>query len=223
MGSIDLGSTAFEFIADRPYARRWILVNLFERLAAALLLTIVLPILFIASVMVVLISRRSPFIAHQRVGHRGRLIWVLKLRTMWQNHSGKRLMFVHRLTPSEAPVPPPEQKDMGVTSRFAACCRRLSLDELPQLWQVVRGEMSLIGPRPLTREELDVYYGRDAATVILHRPGISGLWQVKGRSRLTYSQRRRLDMFLIRKWSLSLYFRILFLTVPSVLAGKNAR
>jgi lipopolysaccharide/colanic/teichoic acid biosynthesis glycosyltransferase len=113
-------------------------------------------------------------------------------------------------------------KNVGVTSRFAAFCRRYSLDELPQLWQVVRGEMSLVGPRPLTRQELDTYYGADASRIIAAKPGLSGLWQISGRSRLTYPQRRRLDLFLVRKWSVSLYLRILFTTLPRVAAGKDA-
>ena len=193
-----------------------------ERLAAGALLLLILPILAIASIIVVAISRRSPFVAHQRVGHGGRLIWVLKLRTMWNRHPGKRSVFVHRLSASEAPLLPPHIKNVGVTSRFAAFCRRYSVDELPQLWHVVRGDMALVGPRPLTRQELDTYYGRDAARVVLAKPGISGLWQISGRSRLTYSQRRRLDLFLVRNWSISLYFRILLLTLPRVLAGRDA-
>jgi lipopolysaccharide/colanic/teichoic acid biosynthesis glycosyltransferase len=193
-----------------------------ERLAAGTLLVLILPILVVASIVVVAISRRSPFVAHQRVGYGGRLIWVLKLRTMWNNHSGKCSVFVHRLSASEAPLLPPNTKNAGVTSRFAAFCRRYSVDELPQLWHVVWGEMALVGPRPLTRQELETYYGRDAAHVIQAKPGISGLWQISGRSRLTYAQRRRLDLFLVRKWSVSLYFRILLLTLPRVLAGRDA-
>jgi lipopolysaccharide/colanic/teichoic acid biosynthesis glycosyltransferase len=82
--------------------------------------------------------------------------------------------------------------------------------------------MSLVGPRPLTSEELDTYYGPDAARVLSTKPGLSGLWQITGRSRLTYPQRRRLDLFLIQKWSIPLYFRILLLTLPRVVAGKDA-
>lgn len=110
-----------------------------------------------------------------------------------------------------------------MTSPFAAFCRRYSLDELPQLWHVLRGEMALIGPRPLTLRELDIYYGSDAECVLSVRPGLSGLWQVRGRSRLPYPHRRRLDLFLVRNWSLGLYLKILLLTLPRVLAGKDAR
>jgi exopolysaccharide production protein ExoY len=186
------------------------------------LLVLTFPILLLASIVIVAISRRSPLIAHQRVGHGGRVIWVLKLRTMWKGDTGKRFTFVHRLSACEAPLLNPSAKNHRVTSRFAAFCRRYSLDELPQLWHVVHGEMSLVGPRPLTREELATHYGPDAARILSRRPGLSGLWQITGRSRLTYPQRRRLDLFLVQKWSVPLYFRILLLTLPRVLTGKDA-
>jgi len=193
-----------------------------ERLMASGLLILTFPILLLASIVVVALSRRSPFVAHQRVGRGGKLIWVLKLRTMWKGDAGRRFIFIHRLSVAESPLLTPDTKSTRVTSRFAAFCRRYSLDELPQLWHVVRGEMSLVGPRPLTREELDVHYGSDALRVTSRRPGLSGLWQISGSSRLTYPQRRRLDLFLIEKWSIPFYFRILLLTFPRVVAGKDA-
>jgi exopolysaccharide production protein ExoY len=222
VGSADIGSVAFEFAPVESQAAIWKAVGVFERLTAVGLLVLTLPILLLASMVVVALSRRSPFVAHQRVGRGGRLIWVLKLRTMWKGDAGKRSILVHRLSIAESPLLTPDTKSVRVTSRFAAFCRRYSLDELPQLWHVLRGEMSLVGPRPLTREELDVHYGSDAARVTSRRPGLSGLWQVSGRSRLTYPQRRRLDLFLIEKWSIPLYFRILLLTFPRVVAGKDA-
>ena len=113
-------------------------------------------------------------------------------------------------------------EDPRVKSRFAAFCRRYSIDELPQLWHVFRGEMALIGPRPLTSNEIEAYYGTDAAELLTRKPGLSGLWQVSGRSRLNYRQRRRLDLFMLRKWSLRLYFTILIRTVPKALLGTDA-
>ncbi|MBZ5586793.1 MAG: sugar transferase, partial [Acidobacteriia bacterium] len=101
-------------------------------------------------------------------------------------------------------------------------CRRHSIDELPQLWHVLKGEMSLVGPRPMTAAELQRWYGADAKQILLCKPGITGLWQVRGRNSLSYSQRRRLDLFLVRNWSPSLYFRILLSTVPRVISGENA-
>lgn len=200
----------------------WKAVDFVERCVAAFLLLLTSPVLILAAIVVVAISRRSPLVAHQRVGLGGRVIWVLKLRTMWKGDSSNRSLWIHRLSPAEAPVLPPSVKNLRVSSRFAAFCRRYSVDELPQLWHVVRGDMSLVGPRPLTREELDTYYGPDAARIVSAKPGLTGLWQINGRSRLTYAQRRRLDLLLLKKWSVPLYFGILLITLPRVMAGKNA-
>ncbi len=109
-----------------------------------------------------------------------------------------------------------------VACRFARWCRRYSIDELPQLLHVLRGEMSLVGPRPITQGELARYYGNDAAEVLELRPGITGLWQSTGRNRLTYRQRRRLDLSLVRRYSLRLYLIILWRTIPRALSGKGA-
>jgi lipopolysaccharide/colanic/teichoic acid biosynthesis glycosyltransferase len=141
---------------------------------------------------------------------------------MWKGAPASKSLLVHRLYAAEAPLVPPHRKSIRVTSRFAAFCRRYSVDELPQLWQVVLGDLALVGPRPLTLHELETYYGSDAARIVAAKPGLSGLWQVSGRSRLSYAQRRRLDLFLVQKWSISLYFRILLITLPRVLAGKDA-
>jgi lipopolysaccharide/colanic/teichoic acid biosynthesis glycosyltransferase len=220
--SVDTGYIALKFPLVRDRAITWKAVAIAERFIAGFLLLATFPILVLASVIVVAISRRSPFVAHQRVGQNGRPIWVLKLRTMWQGESGRRCVFIYRLPTTDVPLPGPAIKNARVTSRFAAFCRRYSLDELPQLWHVVLGDMALVGPRPLTRQELDAFYGPDASYVISARPGLSGLWQISGRSRLTYAQRRRLDLLLVRKWSVSLYLRILLVTLPRVLVGKDA-
>lgn len=207
-------------VQDR--ANIWRVVQFIDRVIAGGLLVVTLPVLFFSALIIVVLSRQSPFVAHQRVGHTGRLIWILKLRTMWTGNSERSFTLVHRLGTVDVKPVAPARKGFGVTSRFAAFCRRYSIDELPQLWQVLSGELALVGPRPITRQELDDYYGADTPRVLAAKPGLSGLWQISGRSRLTYAQRRRLDLFLVRKWSIPLYCRILLTTVPRVLAGKDA-
>lgn len=207
---------------SRATIASWRAIAIAERIAAGIILAMASPVLLVAGLVIAILSRRSPLVAHLRVGEHGRPIWVLKLRTMWGSESGPRRAFVERLPMK---IGMPERKpfnDPRVASRFARMCRRYSIDELPQLWQVIRGEMALVAPRPLTRHELESYYGADAQELLARKPGISGLWQVSGRSRLTYSQRRRLDLFMIRKWSFRLYLRILFLTALKVLAGRDA-
>lgn len=141
---------------------------------------------------------------------------------MWQP-SNKRpeLQFLEYLPIT--PVPDTKRRpDARVTSRVAKFCRKYSIDEIPQLWQVVKGQMALVGPRPITRLELLTYYGDFATELIKIRPGLVGLWQIRGRNRLTYKQRRKFDEFLIRRWSLPLYLHILVTSIRCVLAGDGA-
>ena len=107
-------------------------------------------------------------------------------------------------------------------SRFAAFLRKFSIDELPQLLHVLRGDMSLVGPRPLTRAELAKYYGEYATEIIQIQPGLTGLWQIRGRNRLSYRQRRRLDLFLVRRFGWLLYLKVLLCTPARVLTGRDA-
>ena len=191
-----------------------------ERAIALVAATLMLPILAAVAAVIVALSRSAPLVAHRRVGRNGIPFWMLKFRTMWNGQQGVGGL-IERLGESHVP----EIKagaDPRVTSRFAAFCRRHSIDELPQLWHVVSGEMSLVGPRPVTPAEWDAYYGASAAEVLRLKPGLSGLWQTRGRNRLTYRQRRRLDLFLARHYCLLLYLRILGSTVPRVIVGRDA-
>lgn len=208
----------------RVKGAHWRIIAAVERLVGLLLLALSFPALVVAAALLVALSRRSPLVAHQRVGHYGQPIWVLKLRTMWAvptRTSGFSLVEYVRASDADCRTPK-SAKDPRVTNRFAAYCRRFSIDELPQLWHVVRGEMALVGPRPLTRYELNAYYGSDAARVLTRKPGLSGLWQISGRSRLSYAERCDLDLLMIQTWSVPLYCKILIATVPKVLTGKDA-
>ena len=106
-------------------------------------------------------------------------------------------------------------------TRLGRFLRRTSLDELPQLWNVMRGEMSLVGPRPVVREEL-FRYGRNVRAYLSTKPGITGLWQVKGRNDTDYRRRVVLDTYYVRNQSLLLDLYILFKTTSVVLEGSGA-
>ncbi len=193
-----------------------------ERLIAGIALAPCVPVIAAAGGAVRLLSGRSPFVAHLRVGLNGEQFWMLKLRTMWNGPAAaNKPRLVEYL--AAAPVPASKRgRDARVTSMFAALCRKFSIDELPQLLHVVTGHMSLVGPRPLTPEELDTYYGESAAEVLRVAPGMTGLWQVLGRNRLSYAQRRRLDLFFVRKRSFALRAWILLRTPARVLSGRDA-
>jgi len=189
--------------------------SVLERTAAALLLVLLSPVILVIALTILAISGRPPLIRHLRVGWLGRPLVMLKFRTMWGcdvDAPGAE---------SHAPAAK-SPDDPRITSRFAAFCRRHSLDELPQLLHVLRGEMSFIGPRPITAEELDEYYGPAAAEVLSVRPGLTGLWQVRGRSRLSYERRKRLDLILVRRRSARLWMHIFFCSLRGVFHGEDA-
>jgi lipopolysaccharide/colanic/teichoic acid biosynthesis glycosyltransferase len=193
-----------------------------EPVAAALCLICLSPLLVILALAIRAASGASPLVAHRRVGRQGKTLWVYKFRSMWPSGGYARgfASFIEKVADDE---PKPKLgPDPRVTSGFAAFCRRHSLDELPQLALVAAGRMSLVGPRPITRFELHEYYDADATEVLSLKPGLTGLWQIRGRSRLTYRQRKRFDLFLVRRFSVGLYFRIVALTIPDVLFGRDA-
>jgi exopolysaccharide production protein ExoY len=200
----------------------WSVIRPLERVAALAISILLLPLMAPAAVAIAVLSRRSPLVAHLRIGQFGMPFWTLKFRTMWPSaaRGGLRLEFIERIIDECGPEVK-RSADPRVTSSFARLCRRFSIDELPQLFNVVRGEMSLVAPRPLTEGELVKHYGRDTAEILSVKPGITGLWQVMGRSRLTYQQRREMDLYLVRNRSLKLYFTILSRTIPAVLKGKD--
>ena len=193
-----------------------------QRLSAALALGPCLPVISVAGAVIRVLSGRSPLVAHKRVGLNGEPFWMLKLRTMWDGTaSGEGLRLIEYL--DAAPVPVSKRcPDPRVTSRFAAVCRKFSIDELPQLIHIVAGQMSFIGPRPLTSEELETHYGESASEILQVPPGVTGLWQVLGRNRLTYPQRRRLDLFFVRKRCFALSTWILLRTPARVLSGRDS-
>jgi exopolysaccharide production protein ExoY len=205
------------------YPAGWPFVHGLERIAAGVLLIACVPLLAVAALAVIALSGKSPLVAHRRVGRYGASLWVLKLRTMWQ--ADDKPAIPRGLIEHLAETDVPEVKagtDPRVTSRFATFLRKFSIDELPQLLHVLRGEMSLVGPRPLTRAELAKYYGEYATEIIQIQPGLTGLWQVRGRNRLSYRQRRRLDLFLVRRFGWILYLKVLLCTPARVLTGRDA-
>ena len=197
-------------------------LSLTERCVAAVAIALLsLPVACVLLAVRVL-SGESPLVAHRRVGLHGKPLWVLKIRTMWNRDSktSPSKGWIEYLRETEIPVVK-RGRDPRVTSAFASMCRQLSIDELPQLVHIVRGEMRMAGPRPLTQHELDLYYGETAAEMLSVPPGITGLWQIMGRNDLTYSQRRRLDLFFVRRRTSRLYWLILLRTPACVLRGRG--
>jgi lipopolysaccharide/colanic/teichoic acid biosynthesis glycosyltransferase len=199
------------------------MVSVCERVAALVLLIVTLPLTAISALLIRILSGRTPLIAHRRVGQYGATLWVLKLRTMWDPRArgasaGGAVEYIH----DEGGPGRKLESDPRVPGRFPQFLRRHSIDELPQLWHVIWGDMSLVGPRPVTERELRLHYGGSADEVLRLRPGLAGLWQVSGRNRLAYADRRRLDLEFVRNRSFGMYVGILLRTVPEVLRGHNS-
>jgi exopolysaccharide production protein ExoY len=159
---------------------------------------------------------------HRRVGRHGRAFECLKFRTMVPNADQvlRELLDRDPVINAEWVRDHKLRSDPRIT-RLGRFLRRTSLDELPQLWNVLRGEMSLVGPRPVVREEL-LRYGRNVRIYLAARPGITGLWQVKGRNDTDYRRRVVLDTYYVRNQNLLLDLYILLRTTRVVLGGSGA-
>lgn len=202
-------------------------------LVAAALLIVLSPVLVLVALMVKLDSPGPVLYRHTRIGRGGRSLQLLKFRTMYLDscrgagYGGEdaELEFARLLSD---PMRRAEfestfkLKDDPRVTRIGRALRRTSIDELPQMWNVLRGDISLVGPRALTTEELDRYYGPAAATLLGIRPGVTGYWQINGRSQLEYEDRVRLDLAYIAGWSLGLDLSIIARTVRVVCGLRSA-
>ena len=180
------------------------------------------PLLFLIGLVIRLDSRGKIFYRQVRLGKNGQRFNLLKFRTMVENADQvlDDFLSVHPELRIEWEADHKLKFDPRIT-RFGKFLRRSSLDELPQLWNVWRGEMSLVGPRPIVEAEIE-RYGDSFALYKRVTPGITGLWQVSGRNNLPYDKRIELDEFYIRNWSVWLDFYILACTIWVVLRRDGA-
>ncbi|MGQ0763396.1 MAG: sugar transferase [Acidobacteriota bacterium] len=185
---------------------------------AAVLLVIASPLLLAIALLVKMTSRGPVFFAHQRLGLNGKEFHCLKFRTMILNaeEALKRDPELRRQFEERFKL----ERDPRIT-RLGNLLRRTSLDELPQLFHVLSGQMSLVGPRPIVRDEV-IKYSIYATKLMSVKPGLSGLWQVCGRSDTTYPQRVMMDMHYVDHRSFGLDLRLLLLTASAVLRKTGA-
>ncbi len=180
--------------------------------------------LYIAVWITVILTTGSPAIyKHTRVGRHGKEFSCLKFRSMVVD-SDRVLSALLAKDPAAREEWEEFHKlrnDPRIT-RFGQFIRKTSLDELPQFWNVLLGDMSLVGPRPVVRKELEERYGLHAPIYTSVRPGITGLWQISGRSNLSYAERVALDSHYVHNWSIGTDLIILFRTVSVVLRGTGS-
>jgi exopolysaccharide production protein ExoY len=180
------------------------------------------PLLIICSVVTFITSPGPIMFRHRRVGYNGKDFDCLKFRTMVSDAPARltQLLETDPVAAAEWSTNRKLRDDPRVTA-IGSILRQSSLDELPQLFNVLRGDMSIVGPRPVTEEELVMYAGA-ADAYLACRPGITGLWQVSGRSTTTYNKRIACDTFYARSWSMTLDAKIIIVTLPALLLTDGA-
>jgi Undecaprenyl-phosphate galactose phosphotransferase WbaP len=195
------------------------MMDLLLTLAGGLVL---LPLLFYIAVAVKLSSRGPVLYANERIGRDGRRFRMWKFRSMFTNGDAvlEYYLDAHPEYREEWETTQKLKWDPRIT-RIGRFIRKTSLDELPQLWNVLRGEMSLVGPRPILIEE-EAKYGEYYALYTMVKPGITGMWQVSGRSNTSYEERLQLVAYYVRNWSLWLDIYLLLKSVRIVLFGRGA-
>lgn len=205
---------------DRPEftGLRRVAKDVFDRSMAAFAILFLAPLLIVLAVAVRTTSRGPVLFRHERIGREGKPFTVLKFRTMYK---GAHAQFDSLQDRSDGnAVQFKMRRDPRVT-RVGAVMRRYSLDELPQLFNVLGGSMSLVGPRPHVTREVE-QYGFDMRRRLLVKPGITGLWQVSGRSDLSWDDSVRIDVRYVENWSLVFDLMILWKTVGAVVRGSGA-
>jgi exopolysaccharide biosynthesis polyprenyl glycosylphosphotransferase len=196
-------------------------IDVFGALSLVLLLTLVLPVLPVVALMIKLTSRGPVLFRQQRSGLNGRPFTIYKFRTMVTNAEQRQ----HELAAMNEMSGPVFKiaNDPRITP-LGRWLRKFSIDELPQLFNVLRGEMSLVGPRPLPVDEVRRFNDFAHRRRLSVKPGLTCLWQISGRNEVKdFKDWVRLDLEYIDNWSLWLDLKILWRTVPVVLTGAGAR
>ena len=190
---------------------------------AATALFLLLPLLLLIGVLVWAGDRKSPIFRHMRIGRGGRRFGCLKFRSMVTD--GDAVLRAHLASNPAARREWAETHKLTNDPRvtpLGSVLRKTSLDELPQLVNVLRGEMSLVGPRPIVSAEIE-RYGAAFEACFSVTPGVTGLWQVSGRSDCSYAERVALDLDYATRWSFSRDVSIMLRTIPAVLAQRGSR
>ena len=194
-----------------------------DLLASTVLLAALSPLMLLIATLIKLKSKGPVLFKQLRVGQQARPFHMLKFRTMHVNNDDRiHQAFVTNLIKAKPTNGVFKIADDPRVTSIGRFLRKTSLDELPQLWNVVRAEMSLVGPRPPLPYEVRQYKAWHRRRVLEAKPGITGLWQVKGRSRTTFDEMVRLDLRYARKRSFWMDVKILLATPAAVISGKGA-
>jgi undecaprenyl-phosphate galactose phosphotransferase len=211
-------STNFSWkVIHTPFKR------IFDILFSAAILFLISPLFIAIAAAIALTSRGPIFYSQERVGRGGFTFRCYKFRSMYTD-AEQRLAAVLECDPEkrhEWEISHKLKNDPRATP-IGKLLRRSSLDELPQFWNVIRGDLSVVGPRPVVKEEILKHFGNKAQTIFAVRPGITGLWQVSGRSNTTYKNRIALDESYVNARSAIKDLMIIAWTIPSLITRKGA-
>jgi undecaprenyl-phosphate galactose phosphotransferase len=196
----------------------------FDVIFSTIALILTLPLYPIIALAIKLTDGGPIFFSHERVGFRGKKFKVIKFRTMYVN-AEERLKEILEQDPKlkiEWEKNFKLKNDPRITP-IGKFLRKTSLDELPQFFNVLKGDMSVVGPRPVVEEELKKHYGDNAKYYLMVKPGITGYWQVEGRSDVNnYEERVKMDIWYIKNLSFWLDIKIILKTIKAMLTGKGA-
>lgn len=217
------GYVGSQFLAPNKIRSDRILRSLFDKCFALLALLFFAPFIVLISLVILLKEGGPVFYEHKRVGKNGKQFKCLKFRTMVVD-ADEQLRKLLESDPEARAQWAANQKldDDPRVSCIGEFFRKTSLDELPQFWNVLRGEMSIVGPRPIVEDEL-VHYGSHSYDYLSVRPGITGLWQVSGRSNTTYDERVAMDVEYVRHRTFWGDMRIILKTVKVILTVDGAK
>jgi Undecaprenyl-phosphate galactose phosphotransferase WbaP len=197
--------------------------KIFDIVVGFLMLPLLLPVIAVIALLIKLDSKGPIFYTQPRVGQNRRMFKICKFRSMYNNAQErlKNLLATDEHIRNEWEANFKLKDDPRIT-KIGKFLRKTSLDELPQIFNVLKGDMSLVGPRPVLQEEIDLYYKTFSQHYYLVRPGITGIWQVSGRSDINYDRRVRLDTWYVLNWSVWLDTVILFKTIKVVTKREGA-
>ncbi len=195
----------------------------FDILFSASVLFFGLPVYCLIAIAIRCSSRGNSVYSHERIGRGGKTFRCFKFRTMYPDADLKLKELLEKNPDfrKEWEETRKLKNDPRVTP-LGSFLRKTSLDELPQFWNVMRGDLSIVGPRPVVKAEISQYYGPKASKILSVRPGITGLWQVSGRNDTTYGTRIRLDEEYIDNHSFILDLKLVLKTIPSMIFSKGA-
>jgi len=212
------GLTLLHVSQPRFTGGRWLLKAAIDRSAAFLALLVIFPVLLTIALVIKIESPGPVLFRQQRVGKAGDQFTMLKFRSMVVDAEARRADLDGA---NEGAGPLFKMRRDPRVTRVGTILRRYSMDELPQLINVLRGEMSLVGPRPPLPKEVEKY-AFDARRRLLVKPGLTGLWQVSGRSDLSWEETVQLDLRYVENWSFAMDAAIIWKTASAVLGGRGA-